>query len=196
MAAAVTTATTAVESTTAPAEAGASARGITAGLAAMVISAEAARAGASLAAGLIESPRGLSIAVERRVPPTGMVVNAAGISALTAAAHVVGDAAFATAAVVIVAVVKRVAARVVAIIVVDYAAAAPAHAPVAPAPSVPAPETDAETDSSPKNRRAAEPDSGIRIPTGPSYHGVSVNQPRIIRRDIHHVGLSRLNDDV
>src|SRR5580658_8348163 len=102
MASAVTAAS-AVKSTAAPAEACASARGITASLAAMVIAAEAARASASLAARLIESPRGLRISVERRVPPAGMVVNAAGIGALSAAVHVVGDTAFTAAAVVIVA---------------------------------------------------------------------------------------------
>src|ERR1700723_3952873 len=101
-------ATAAVKSTPAAAaraaEAGAPARGITAGLAAMVVAAETAGARAGLAAGLIESPRCLSISVERRVPPAGAIVNAAGI-ATRAAAHVVGDAAFASSSVVIVAVV-------------------------------------------------------------------------------------------
>src|SRR5208282_274985 len=141
MAAAVTP-TTAVKSTAAPAEAGASARGITAGLASVVIAAEAAGAGAGLAAGLIESPRGLIISVERRVPPAGTVVNIRG-----SALDVVCDATFASASVVIVAVVKCIAARVVAVIVINYGAAAPTHAPVAPAPAVTAVEADAEAHS-------------------------------------------------
>src|SRR5580704_14668279 len=142
MAAAVTAAT-AVESATTATEAGTAARRITARLAAMVIAAEAAGAGAGLTAALIESPRGLIISVKWSVPAAGIVV--------------------------------------------DYAATAPADAPVAPTPSVPAPETDTETDSSPIDRRAAEPDSGIRIPTGPGYDGISVNQPGVIRRDVYNV---------
>jgi hypothetical protein len=67
---------TAVESAATAAEAGAAARGITAGFAAMIIAAEAAGASAGLAAGLIESPRGLSISVERRISSAGIIVNA------------------------------------------------------------------------------------------------------------------------
>src|ERR1700677_4232246 len=84
MAAAVTTATTAVKSAAAPAEACASARGVTAGFAAVVITTEAAGARAGLAAGLIESARGLSVPVEGRVAPAGIIVTAA-VSAGTAA---------------------------------------------------------------------------------------------------------------
>src|SRR5271156_3154626 len=102
----------AVGSTTTATEAGASARGIAAGLAAMVIAAEAAGAGAGLAAGLIEAPRGLSVSMERCVPPAGIVVNIRGC-----ALDVVSDAAFTARTVVIVAVVKCIAAGVVAIIV-------------------------------------------------------------------------------
>src|SRR5271170_8019700 len=185
------TTTTAAGSTTAATEAGAATRGITAGLAAVVIAAEAAGAGAGLAAGLIESPRGLSISMERRVPPAGMVINIRG-----AALHVGGDAALAAAAVVIVAVVKRIAAGVVAVIVINYVAAAPAYAPMAPAPSVAAVEADAEADSTPIKRRAAPPDSGVGIPTGPGRYGIPVHQPRIIGGDIDHVRCSRLNDDI
>src|SRR5579863_925145 len=198
MAAAVTP-TTAVESTATAAEACAPTRGITASLAAMVIAAEAAGAVAGLSAGLIESPRGLSISVERRVPPAGIVVDipSAALHVVPAAVlHVVRDTALASPSVIIVAVVKCIAARVVAIIVIDYATAAPTYTPVAPAPSIPAPETDAEADTSPKNRRAAVPDPGIRIPARPGNYRIAVNQPRIIGGDIHHVGLSRLNDDV
>src|SRR5580692_2815620 len=181
MAAAVTAAT-AVESATTATEAGTAARRITARLAAMVIAAEAAGAGAGLTAALLKSPRGLIISVKRSVPPAGIVVDIPG-----AALHVVRDAAFTSRTVVIVSVVKGIAAGVVAIIFVDYAATAPADAPVAPTPSVPAPETDTETDSSPIDRRAAEPDSGIRIPTGPGYDRISVNQPGVIRRDVYNV---------
>src|SRR5580704_9909584 len=197
MAAAVTAAT-AVESATTATEAGTAARRITARLAAMVIAAEAAGAGAGLTAALIESPRGLIISVKRSVPAAGIVVDipgaalhvvpAAALHVVPAATlHVVRDTAFTSRTVVIVSVVKGIAAGVVAIIVVDYAATAPADAQVAPTPSVPAPETDTETDSSPIDRRAAEPDSGIRIPTGPGYDGISVNQPGVIRRDVYNV---------
>src|SRR5580704_3986231 len=189
MAAAVTAAT-AVESATTATEAGTAARRITARLAAMVIAAEAAGAGAGLTAALIESPRGLIISVKRSVPAAGIVVDIPGAAlhvVPAAALHVVRDTAFTSRTVVIVSVVKGIAAGVVAIIVVDYAATAPADAPVAPTPSVPAPETDTDTDSSPIDRRAAEPDSGIRIPTGPGYDGISVNQPGVIRRDVYNV---------
>src|SRR6202453_4385510 len=195
MAAAVTTATT---------EACASARGVTAGLAAVVITTEAAGARAGLAAGLIESARGLSVPVERRVAPAGIIVNAA-VSAGTAApsfaaraftVHVVSDTAFAAAAVVIVAVVKGIAARVVTVVVKNYGAAAPAYAPVAPTPSEAAVESDAEADSSPIKRRAAPPDTWVGVPTRPSGYGIPVHQPWIISGDIDHVGLSRLDDDV
>src|SRR5271163_4928613 len=169
----------------------------------MVLAAEAARAGAGLAAGCgwlaglavacwLVSPRGLGISMERRVPPAGMVVNICG-----SAVHVVGDTAFASASVVIVTVVKCIAARVVAVIVINHtAAAAPSHAPVAPAPSEAAVEADAEADSSPIKGRAAPPDSGIGIPTGPRHDRVSVHEPWIIGGDIDDVGLSRLDDDV
>src|ERR1700683_245381 len=120
----------------------------------MVIAAEAAGAGAALAAGLIESPRSLRISMERRVPAAGTIINTtifAGVAAHTAA-HVVSDTAFTAAAIVIVAVVKSIAARVVAVIVKNYVAAAPAYTPVAPAPSEPAVEADAEAHS-PKTER-------------------------------------------
>src|SRR5271155_4117598 len=158
----------------------------------MVIAAEAAGAGAGLAVGLlIESARGLSISMERRVVPAGIVVNIRG-----SALDVVSDTAFTAAAVVIVAVVKCIAARVVAVVVINYGPAAPTYAPVAPAPAVAAVKADAEADSTPIKRRAAPPDSGIRVPTGPGDDGVSVNQPGVIRRYVHNVGCSRLNDDV
>ena len=131
-----------VGSATTAAETGAAARGITAGLAAMIIPAEAARAGAGLAAGLIESPRGLGISMERRVPAAGIVVNVRG-----AAIHVGSDAAFTAGTIVIVAVVECIAARVVAVIVINYGATAPTYAPVAPAPAVAAVEADAEAHS-------------------------------------------------
>src|SRR5271155_503396 len=95
------TTTTAAGSTTAATEAGAATRGITAGLAAVVIAAETAGAGAGLAAGLIESPCGLIISVERCVPAAGIVIDIP-----AAALHVVRDTAFASRSVVIVAVVE------------------------------------------------------------------------------------------
>src|ERR1700730_16882347 len=141
------TATAAVKSTTAAAaraaETGASARGITAGLAAMVIAAETAGARAGLAAGLIESPRCLSISVERRVPSAGGIVDSA-VSAgdvTPTAAHVIGDAALASPSVVIVAVVKCIAARVVAVVIIDGVMVVQIEPPASPAPAVPAEET-------------------------------------------------------
>src|SRR5271154_6366059 len=108
---------TAVESATTATEAGTTARGITAGLAAVVIATEAARTGTGLAAGLIVSPRSLSVPVERRVSSAGIIVNTAVSAAeiTPTAAHVVGDAAFASPAVVIVAVVESIAARIIMI---------------------------------------------------------------------------------
>src|SRR5271165_3092667 len=204
----MTAAPTAVTSTTAagvtatPAEAGASARGVAAGLAAMVIAAEAAGAGARLAVGLwlaglavvcwgLVSPRGLATSMERRVPAAGAVVDIRG-----PALDVVRNTAFTAGAVVIVAVVKCVAARVVAIVVINYGVTAPADAPVVPAPAVAAVEADTEAYSSPVKSRAAPPDSGIRIPTRPGHDGISVNQPGIVSGDVHHVGLCGLNDDI
>src|SRR6202451_1136071 len=154
----------------------------------MVIAAEAAGAGAAPAAGLTESPRSLRISMESRLRAAGTIINTtifAGVAAHTAA-HVVSDTAFTAAAIVIVAVVKSIAARVVAVIVKNYVAAAPAYTPVAPAPSEPAVEADAEAHS-PKQRRAAEPDSGIRIPAIPGHYGVRVHEPRLMRvKIIHH----------
>src|SRR6202167_1406117 len=106
----------------------------------MVIAAEAAGAGAALAAGLIESPRSLRISMERRVPAAGTIINTtifAGVAAHTAA-HVVSDTAFTAAAIVIVAVVKSIAARVVAVIVKNSIPAAQPYTQVARPPPEPA----------------------------------------------------------
>src|SRR5580658_3197648 len=128
------------------------------------------------------SPGGLSISMERRVPPAGIVVNIRG-----SAVHVVSDTTFTAAAVVIVAVVECVAAGVVAIIVVNYSAAAPTYPPVAPSPSVTAVKAYAEAHA-PVQRRSAPPDAGIGIPAGPSDYGIAVHEPRIIGGDVHDVG--------
>src|SRR5580693_804445 len=163
----------------------------------MVVAAEAAGASAGLAAGLIESSRGLRISMERRVPAARSIINTtifAGVAAHTAA-HVVSDTAFTAATIVVVAVVKGIAAGVVAVVVKNYVAAAPAYAPVAPAPPEPAVEADAEAHS-PKQRRATIPDSGIGIPAGPCHYGIPVHEPRIISGDVDHIRRSGLNDDV
>jgi hypothetical protein len=51
-------------------------------------------------------------------------------------------------------------------------------------PNQPIPKPDSE-----RQIGSAKPDPRIRIPSRPRHDGISVNQPRIIRRNVNHVGI-------
>src|ERR1017187_5418500 len=159
----------------------------------MVIAAEGARACAALAAGFSIASSSLPVSVERSGCGccAGTAVNSAA-SAVSSAARTISSAACASAAGEIAPVIKRSAPGVVPAMVVHCVSATPIESPMTPAPSITSEEADSEA-ASELHVRAAKPDSGIRVPSRPRHDGTSVNQPRIIRRDVNQVGISGLN---
>jgi hypothetical protein len=105
------------------------------------------------------------------------------------------SAAYASAAVKGVSVIKRSAPGEVPAAAKHGVSAAPIESPMTPAPAKTSEPTDSEAEPE-RKIRAAKPDSGIRIPTGPCVYGISVNQPRIVRRDINHIRVGRLNINI
>src|SRR5271165_1017870 len=106
----------------------------------------------------------------------------------------VNSARSSPASVVDVPVVKRAAPGVVVVVVIVYVSVVPIASPMIPAPSPTSEPTDSKADSEPEGG-AVIPDSGIRVPTRPRHDGISINHPRIVRGDVNHLGVSRLNDD-
>src|SRR5271166_6189735 len=106
----------------------------------------------------------------------------------------VNSARSSPASVVVVPVVKRAAPGVVVVVVIVYVSVVPIASPMIPAPSPTSEPTDSKADSEPEGG-AVIPDSGIRVPTRPRHDGISINHPRIVRGDVNHLGVSRLNDD-
>src|SRR5208337_3112743 len=98
------------------------------------------------------------------------------------------------ASVVVVPVVKRAAPGVVVVVVIVHVSVVPIASPMIPAPSPTSEPTDSEADSEPEEG-VVIPDSGIRIPPRPRHDGISINHPRIVRGDVNHLRVSRLNDD-
>src|SRR5580704_2867920 len=79
--------------------------------------------------------------------------------------------------------------------VVDRIMVVPVESPMSPSPSETAEPADAEAKSK-GQVRAAKPYAGIVIPIGPWRYRVSVNDPRVVGRNIDHIRLSRLNHNI
>src|SRR5208337_3037073 len=167
----------------------------------MVVAAEGARACAALTAGFSVSASRLLVSVERPGGCAGTVLNSAACAvdsaacAVDAAAYAVNSAARASCSVGIAPVIKRSAPGVVPAMVVHCVSAMPIESPMTPAPSKTAEPTDSEAHSE-VEVGSTKPDSGIRVPSRPCHDRISVNQPRIIRRDINDIGAGRLNVNI
>src|SRR5208282_1987673 len=111
------------------------------------------------------------------------------------ALHIPFYAALASSSVVTASVIKSSASRVVPAAVVSCVVVMPIEPPMTPSPSKTAEPTDAKTDSE-REVRTVKPNSGIRIPSRPRHDGISVNQPRIIRRDVNYIRRNGLNVDI
>src|ERR1039457_133222 len=178
-------------------DAGASARRIAPCLSAMVVSAEGARTDTALAAGFSISSSSPGVSVEGSGRCARTVVNAAtpaDVASASSSAAVGVSSAARSSSVEIAPVVESVASGVVPVVVINCEMVMPIESPMGPPPSKPAEEADSEADSE-REVRAAIPDSRIRIPARPRQYGISVNQPRIIRRNVNDIGIRRLNDD-
>src|SRR5271165_6430696 len=186
----------------------------------MVVAAEGARVDAALTVWFTVSSSRLGVSAERMGRCAGTVVNSAARSgvpvgrpvprvgctsafavnsaapAVNPAAPVLGvnSAGLTSTSVVVVPVVKRAAPGVVVVVVIVHVSVVPIASPMIPAPSPTSEPTDFEADSEPEGW-AVIPDSGIRVPPRPSHDGISVNHPRIVRGDVNHLGVGRLNDD-
>src|ERR1017187_2621400 len=169
----------------------------------MVIAAEGARACAALAAGFSIASSSLPVSVERSGCGccAGTAVNSAASAVssaartISSAARAISSAACASAAGEIAPVIKRSAPGVVPAMVVHCVSATPIESPMAPAPSKTSEPTDSEAHSK-IEVRPAKPDSGIRVPSRPRHDGISVNRPRVIGRDVHYIGVGRLNVNI
>src|SRR5271154_1697452 len=162
------------------AKAGASARRVTPFFSATAIAAEGAGAGPALTARFRVSSRGLAVAIERPGARSAGTVERA---TARASPSVVG-----------VAVVKRRAPRVVPVVVINGVVVVPIESPVAPAPAEAAEESDAEAVSV-ERVNSVVPNSGIRVPSRPGNNGAAVDNPGIIRRDVHDLRVGRRNLD-
>src|SRR5208337_3420857 len=109
-------------------------------------------------------------------------------------AFAVNSAGPSSTSVVVVPVVKRAAPGVVVVVVIVHVSVMPIACPMTPAPSPTSEPTDSEADSEPEEG-VVIPDSGTRIPPRPRHDGISINHPRIVRGDVNHLRVSRLNDD-
>src|SRR5271157_1933955 len=170
----------------------------------MVVSAKGSRVDAALTLWFTVSSSRLGVSAERMGRCAGTVVNSSarsGVPIGRPVPRVGGTSAFAVnstgsspASVVVVPVVKRAAPGVVVVVVIVYVSVVPIASPMIPAPSPTSEPTDSKADSEPEGG-AVIPDSGIRVPTRPRHDGISINHPRIVRGDVNHLGVSRLNDD-
>src|SRR5580700_2558034 len=97
-------------------------------------------------------------------------------------------------AVEVIAINNRSTVRNVSVVVVDYPVAMPVPSPVIPAPPKSPEETDSKS-SAEEESGAAIKDSRHGIPTWIGNDGISVHEPRIVRRDVHHIRIDRLNDN-
>ena len=144
------------------------------------------------------SSRSLGISAERMSRCARAVVNAGGAPSVSSpvaahtARHVCCHAPRAASSVVIVSVVKRIAVGVIPGMVINWVSVMPIESPMTPTPSKTCKEADSEADAE-GEIWTAEPDSGIWVPTRPCHDRSSVNQPRIIRRNVNDIGASGLN---
>src|SRR5208283_1615428 len=170
----------------------------------MVVAAEGARVDAALTLWFTVSSSRLGISAERMGRCARTVVNSAARSRVPVgrpvpcvgrtSACAVNSAGSSPASVVVVPVVKRAAPGVVVVVVIVHVSVVPIASPMIPAPSPTSEPTDSEADSEPEEG-VVIPDSGIRIPPRPRHDGISINHPRIVRGDVNHLRVSRLNDD-
>src|SRR5271166_3650570 len=92
-------------------------------------------------------------------------------------------------------VVKGSAAGVIPAAVKPCVMVMPVETPMTPSPAKTSEPTDGEPDSK-REIRATKPYPRIRIPPGPRHNGISVNEPRVICRNVHDIRFGRLNGDV
>src|SRR5208283_4758555 len=170
----------------------------------MVVAAKGSRLDAALTLWFTVSSSRLGVSAERMGRCAGTVVNSSarsGVPIGRPVPRVGGTSAFAVnstgsspASVVVVPVVKRAAPGVVVVVVIVHVSVVPIASPMIPAPSPTSEPTDSEADSEPEGW-AVIPNSWIRVPIRPRLDWVSVNHPRVVGRNINHLGASRLNDD-
>src|SRR5271157_6288463 len=173
----------------------------------MVVAAKGSRVDAALTLWFTVSSSRLGVSAERMGRCAGTVVNSAARSGVPVGRPVPrtsagrGSAAFAVnstgrafTSVVVVPVVKGVAPGVVPVVVINHDSVMPIRPPVVPAPFITSQPADSEADSEPEEWIVI-PDSGIRVPPRPRNNGISVNHPRVVSRNVNHLGVSRLNDD-
>lgn len=175
----------------------------TAGLAAVIIAAESAGAGAALAARSAITASGVVVSIERPDGGAGAIVNTARAAIVggrpvasvdtTASVHTATNVVV-TAAVEIIAIVESAAVGVITIVIVDGVVAVPIESPTRPAPTVAGKKTDAKRGAE-GEIGATEPDSRIGIPTGPSDDGTTVNGPWIVSGNVNDFRIGRLNGD-
>ena len=77
----------------------------------------------------------------------------------------------------------------------DWVVVVPVPSPMPPAPAETTEPADSEAESEVKIR-AAEPNSRIFIPSRPRQYRISVDQPRVIRRDVNDLGINRCDLDI
>ena len=194
----VETASATVKATAA--EAGASARRKTPLLSAGAIAAESAGANAALAARLGITAGGLTVASERLWRFFKTVVSATPARAvadgrLSRSFVTVVNAARVFASIESVAVIKRSAWRVIPRVVEDGVVMMPIETPVVPPPPVAPKESDSEANSE-EECGTVIPNARIGIPARPGVNRTSINDPRIVRRNVDDFGADRHNLNV
>src|SRR5882724_1108979 len=97
--------------------------------------------------------------------------------------------------IVVVPVIKGGAPGVVPVVIMNYDSVMPIGPPMMPAPTITSVVANAEAGSE-RKVRAAIPYSRIRIPPRPGDNRTSIDDPRIVRRNVHDVGTDRLDLDV
>src|SRR6266851_323262 len=112
----------------------------------------------------------------------------------SSAALAINSAALASTSVVVIPVIKRPTTGVIPIVIMNYVSVTPIASPMMPAPSISSVVADSVSDSE-RKVRVAVPNSGILVPPRPRFYRTSVNQPRIIRGDVNHLGAGRFDDD-
>src|SRR5713101_8238532 len=112
----------------------------------------------------------------------------------SSAALAINSAALASTSVVVIPVIKRPTTGVIPIVIMNYVSVTPIASPMMPAPSISSVVADSVSDSE-RKVRVAVPNSGILVPPRPRFYRTSVNQPRIIRGDVNHLGAGGFDDD-
>ena len=188
-------------------ETGTAARRETTGLAAVIIAAESAGAGAALASRSTVTASGVVVSIERPDGGAGAIVNstratnivaaieiAVGIHAAPFTAVIIVDATVLAAAIEIIAIVESAAVGVITSVIVNGVVAVPIESPTRPAPTVSSKKTDAKRGAE-GEIGTAKPNSGIGIPTRPSNDWATVNGPWIVGGNVNDFRIGGLNGD-